>query len=292
MAAAAAAAIVQAGVGIYTQLAAGNITKQQADMLKLQLAKASGIALPELEKMVATQLPPSAVAALKTDTGLRSNQEESLAALKEIINGGGMALDDQVAQEAALSRSAGATRRSRAGLAQNLASRGQLNSGAMLEMGLDAEQQNANSARQSGMEAAAMAQRRKFDALRELGSQSGQLRAQDRAEASEAARASDDRERWNATGREKAAYYNAGLPQQNFVNQMTQVSGQAPAANNLAAHYGQEAQGVRNMGAGIGAASAQAVKSIGDSADRPNTYEWESDSYSHKLERDPDEEPG
>ncbi len=293
------ALIIQALMGMAADAKAGKIDAEKLALLKKQLSDVAGIPLPELEKIAATQLPASHVAALQTDTGLRSKQMESLAALQDIIDNGGMSLEDRVAQEAALSRSAGAARRGRAGIAADLASRGQLNSGAALQMGMAAEQQNANSARQSGMEAAANAQRRKMEALRELGGQAGSLRGQDRSEASEAARAADERNRWNASAQEKAQYYNAGLPQQQFGNQMAKATGQAGAVNNLAGAYGQEAQGIRDQGAKNSAAVGQAVNYGVNSlqqrmADEPSrsTYSWnghtddDDEDYFHEVDRE------
>lgn len=265
-------ALIQLMIGLGSNAAAGSMTLQQIALQKAQLAKLAGIPLPELDRIIATELPPSHVAALQVDTGLRQNQLENINALKEIATNGGMSLDDRVAQEAAMSRAAGAANRGRAAIAGDLASRGQLNSGAQLQMAMNAEQQNANSARQSGMEAAASAQRRKLDALREIASESGGLRNQDFSEKSAAAQAADERERWNASAKEKAQFYNAGLPQQQFNNQMAQVTGQQAGVNNLSATLGNEAQGVRNAYAGYGAAAGGAANSRGNGGS--NTYSW------------------
>ena len=270
-------AIIQALMSMAGSAQAGAMTEEQIALQKAQLAKLAGIPLPQLEHIAAAELPPSHVAALGIDTGLRQNQLENIAALKDIAAHGGMSLEDQVAQEAAMSRAAGSANRGRAAIAGDLASRGQLDSGARLQMAMNAEQQNANSARQSGMEAAANAQRRRMEALREIASESGGLRNQDFAQKSAAAQAADERDRWNASAAEKAKYYNAGLPQQQFANQITQVTGQGPAVQNLASSLGQEAQGTRNAYAGYGAALGAGVDNLtrGSGSSDQNTYEWD-----------------
>lgn len=272
------AAVVQALVGLAGQAQAGKITAEQMALLKKQLADQAGIPLPDLEKIAATELPPSHVAALGVDTGLRQNQLESISALRDIAANGGMSLDDRVAQDSALSRSNSATNRNMQGIRADLASRGQLNSGAQLQTSLAAQQQGANSARQSGMEAAASAQRRKMDALREIASESGGLRNQDYAEKSAAAQAADQRDAWNASAQEKAKYYNAGLPEQNFNNQLAKISGQQASTGALSSALSSEAQGVRNMYGGLGVAANAATKGLtGQSTkDKPaDTYSWD-----------------
>lgn len=284
------AAIIQALMGMASSAQAGKLTQEQMQLQKDQLAKLAGIPLPELDKIIATELPPSHVAALQTDNNLRQNQLDTIGALQDIASNGGMSLDDKVAQEAAMSRAAGAARRGRAGIASDLASRGQLNSGAQLAMSMGAEQQNANSARQSGMEAAAAAQRRKMEALRDIAGMSGGLRNQDWNENMARAQAADERDKWNAGSKEKAQYYNAGLPQQQFQNQVSQVTGQQGGVNNLSAMLGQEAQGVRNQGAMMGAAVGQGVNDFSKWLDKPSssrdTYTWDSGQQSDQDARD------
>lgn len=273
------AAIIQALIGMVSSAEAGKLTKEQIDIQKKQIAEMAGIPLPQLEKIAATELPPSHVAALGIDPGLRQNQLDTIDALKDIAAGGGMALDDKVAQEAAMSRAAGSARRGRAGIAADLASRGQLNSGAQLQMAMNAEQQNANAARQSGMEAAASAQRRKMEALKEIGGMSGMLRDQDFGEKKAAAQAADERDVWNAGSAERAKYHNADLPEQDFRNRLSKITGQQPGINALSGLYSAEAQGIRNQGAALSAAAGQGMNDFSKWLDsKPkesnDTYSW------------------
>ncbi len=266
--------LIQAGVNLVGAMEAGKLTAEQFALLKKQLADMAGIPLPQLEQVIATHRGPSAMSQIPQDAALRSKQMESLGGLQDIIDQGGMTLDDRVAQEEAMSRAAGADRSTRAGIASDLQQRGQLDSGANLVLQGQAAQSNMNANRQSGMEAAAAAQHRKLQALDDVSRTAGSVRGQDFSEASAKAAAQDQIDAWNAGSAEKANYYNAGLPQQQFNNQMQKASGQAGASNNLAGAYGNEAQGVRNQFAGYGQALGQGVNSATNShGQNGNSYD-------------------
>jgi len=257
---------------------AGKITQQQFDLLKEQLARVAAVPLPELERVVAQQQGRSELGGIQRDDGLRNKQMQALGAYQDIIDGGGMTLDDRVAEEAALSQADASDKRRRAGIMADLQSRGQMNSGAALIGQLSSAQDAANRGRQSGQESAARAQKRKMEALEALAGGAGRLRQQDYGEASDKARAQDDINRWNAGAREKAGYYNAGLGQQNFANQMTKATGTGGAANNLAGAYGNEAAGVRSRGDAQAKAAGMAVNQGIDWASNQGknsgTYDW------------------
>ncbi len=260
------------------QAAAGKITQQQLNLLKQQLADMAGIPLPDLEKIAAVHRGPSAMSQIPQDEALRNQQLESIGGLQDIIDQGGMTLDDKVAQEAAQSQAANADRRTRAGIASDLQQRGQLDSGANLVMQGQAAQSSMNANRQSGQEAAASAQKRKLQALDDISRTAGGVRGQDFSEAAQKASAQDSIDAWNAGAQEKAQQYNAGLPQQQFSNQLAKVTGNAGAVGNLANAYGNEAQGVRNQYAGYGQAAGQAVNGAANSYGQGNhdqgSYDW------------------
>jgi hypothetical protein len=99
-----------------------------------------------------------------------------------------------------------------------------------------------------------------MDALKELSNEASAMRNQDFSEKNTAAQAADARNQWNAASQEKAGYYNAGLNQQQFQNALNQATGAGGAANNLASTYLSEANGVRQQGAGTGAAAYNGVQ--------------------------------
>lgn len=271
--------IINGAVQLGGALAAGKLTQEQFNLFQQQLADVHGISLPDLKNIVATHLGPSAMESIPQDTGLKDQQLESLGTLQDIIDQGGMTLADQVAQEAATSKAQAADRSSRASIANSLQSRGQLNSGANLVLQGQAGQSFANASRQSGQEAAAAAQARRLQALDDVSNTAGKVRSEDFSEASQKAKSQDAINQWNAGAAEKANYYNAGLPQQQFTNEMSKVGAAANPTNNLAGAYANEASGVRSTAAGLGNAAGSAFGSSGSGTNGSGTYNWGANGY-------------
>lgn len=245
---------------------AGKMTDRQLAILEKQLADLAGVPLPDLQRAVAEQMGPSELGGLRRDESLRHEQLAALEALRDIAGSGGMSLSDKVGLEAANQQADNADRRRRASILAELAGRGQLDSGAQLAASLSSTQDAANRGRASSQEAAARGESRRMEALRDLMTGTSNLRRQDFGEESQKAAARDEIARWSAGAREKANFYNLGLPQQQFNNQITKVTGQQTGANNLASAIGNEAAGVRARGdqtaQAVGAATNSATSGI------------------------------
>lgn len=244
-------------ISLYGEEQARSMSRRQLELLERQLADVRSVKLPTLEELKAEELGESAVAGMKSDPALRSKQMQAIATLQNIIDQGGLDLTDQAALEQAMGAATNQQKRARAGVAGDAAARGQSNSGARLVMDMDAAQAGSNAARQTGLETAAMAQRRRLQAIRDAGSASAGLREQDWREGETANRAKDIRDERNAAAREKAQYYNAGLPQQRFANAMGKATGQMPATSAVGNAYAGGANDARGAAAGmVGAAGA------------------------------------
>lgn len=255
---------------------ASKLSQQQLELLGKQLAQLQGIELPDLPEIAPEQLGESAVAGLQSDEGLRSNQLQAIAELQNIVDAGGLDLSDKVSLEQALDVARNQQRRARAGVTGDLAGRGQLDAGARMVMGLDAAQAGANELRRTGMETAAMAQRRRLDAIRAAADASGGLREQDWREKESPARAKDLRDELNAAARQKATLYNAGIPQQQFNNAVTKVTGQQTGVNNMAQGLGAAATDARASAAGMaGVVGSMNQPAYGDGG---GSYQYSSDS--------------
>lgn len=254
-------AIIQAAIALKAQADAGKITAKQFKLLEEQLARIANIPLPDLQKITAEQLGPSAMEGIQRDESLRGDQLSALESLRDIANSGGLSLGDKAAIEGINADVNAADRRRRASILADLAGRGQLDSGAALVASLSSAQDSANRARAGGRDTARAAEARKMEALRALSQGAGALRGQDFAEATAKAQARDEINRWNASAREKSSYYNAGLAQQQFGNAMAKATGQQAGANNLASAYGNEAAGVRGQGAAAGQIASAAYNS-------------------------------
>jgi len=225
------AALVQMAIALYGEEKASKMSEKQLRLMEQQLKDVRNIKLPDLPELKAEELGDSAVGGMRSDQGLRSNQLAAIAELRRLADEGGLDLTDKAALEESLNTARNHSRRARAGVAADLSSRGQLDSGAKLTMDLDAASRGSNDLRKEGLDVAAMAQRRRLQAIRDASGMSGGLREQDWREAESANRAKDIRDERNAAARERAAQYNAGLPQQGFNNSLAKATGQLPSTS-------------------------------------------------------------
>ncbi len=92
---------------------------------------------------------------------------------------------------------------------------------------------------------------RSLQALLARGQQAGQMRGQDWTQSSGRASAMDLMNRFNASQRQQTGMYNAGLPQQNFENNMNRLGAQGAAINGQAAGIDRSAAATRQTGAGL-----------------------------------------
>jgi hypothetical protein len=276
-------ALMQLAVAMYGEQEAKNMSASQLRMFEQQLNDVRDVKLPDLPQIQADQLGESAVAGMKSDQGLRGKQLQALATIQNLIDSGGLDLTDKASLEEAMSHATNQQHRARAGVAADAAARGQLNSGNRLVMDMDAAQSGANAARETGMQTAAMAQRRRLEAIREASGLAGGLREQDWREAESANHAHDARDERNAAAREKAQYYNAGLPQQNFTNALGKATGQLPSANAYGGALGAGATDARTSAGGMagiigaGANAYGGVTKNGGTGSGTQTYSYNPD---------------
>lgn len=260
---------------------ASKMDAKTLELLGKQYGDMMGISLPELQQMTPEQLGPSAVGSMQSDENLRGRQAQLLGDLENIIAQGGLDMADRAGLEEALNAASNQQSRARAGVAADAAQRGQLNSGSRLMMDLDATSKGANAARQTALDTAGMAERRRMQAMREASDMARGMRETDWREQESANRAKDLRDERNANAREKAGYYNAGLQQQNFQNQMAKTGAAGGATTNLANAYGNAAAGTRAEMAGY-AGVLGATNNGGGSAYGGNSggaYSYDSNDY-------------
>lgn len=273
-------ALMQLAIQYFGEQQASKMTQQQLDLFKQQLERVNGIKLPDLPQVQAEQLGPSAVAGMQTDQDTRGKQLHALAELQNIIDSGGLDLSDKAGLEDALNSYQEAQHSAHAGVAADAAARGQLNSGTRLMMDMDATQKGANAQRQNDLDVAAQAQRRKLAAIGDYTSGLGNMREMDWREKEAGAQAQDYRDQRNADAREKAGYYNAGLPQQGFQNAMQKAVGAGAPTGNLAAAYGQAGADARTAAAGYGKAAYEGARGSGSGGGGDT-----SDAFSYDTEK-------
>lgn len=226
-------------------------------LMKQLMAEYDSLDVPELANVEAQQMGPSALGGVQTDPALRAAQLESLDELQRVSRSGGLTLEDQANLADIRTRTGIQEKGGRERIREDMAMRGTGGSGAELAMMLQNQQGAANRASREGLETAGMAQKRALDAMLSRGRLAGDVRGQDYGEKARAAEAADAIARYNAQSREKAGYYNAGLPAQQYQMEMAKLNAKRGATGDVADMYGQQADRTRQLWSGFGAAANQ-----------------------------------
>ncbi len=246
-----------AGVAVGTAMS--QMDKNEAMGLIKSVSDEFGrINVPALQQLVLEKQGPSQLAGIHDDPAYRAQQAAADAQLNDIISSGGLTLADKASLNAIrnkLSRSESAGRNAIEG---GMAARGSLDSGAQLAMQLQGNQQTANAAAEEGARTAGMAQNRAFEAIRERARNAGQ--GLDRSFAQEARKASaqDAINAGNTAIANTANKYNAGIPQQNFANQMALTNAKAGPTYALAGAKAGQAKDTQQTWQGVGNVAGQA----------------------------------
>lgn len=217
----------------WKSLTGQDMTDEQLQLLQDQINRVQAVQTPNLPNVSPDLLGQSAVAQMSPDEGTRSQQLQAIAEIQNVINQGGLNYADKASLEQATQAASNQQNRAMATVGADAASRGQLNSGNRLMMDMNAAQTGANAERTTDLAAAADAQQRKLSAINDAAAQVSQLRGEDWGENLTAANAKDQRDQLNAAAQNQANYYNAGVPQQNFNNQMSKATGTGNPTNAL-----------------------------------------------------------
>ena len=251
--------------GLMTDDGSGQYAEQER-LMEETLAELEGIPLPQLKKLsqenprwledlVAVKQQESQMSDISVDPRLKNQQMAAMGALDEVIQGGGMTAQDTANLNRIQDQAATADRGRREAIMQNMNQRGMGGSGLELLNQLQSSQAATTQQGQQGLDVAGMAQQRALNAVMNQGQMAGQMRGQEFGEQSDIARAQDAINRFNTANqmgarefnvggrqntanmgtdiRNQAKRYNAGLPQQQFQNQMDQAAarGQARGQN-------------------------------------------------------------
>lgn len=243
------------------------------------------INVPELQKLVLAKQKDTNLAGIKDDPEYRADQSAADAQLNDVISSGGLTLADRAALNAVRNRVSRTESAGRNAITNSMAARGSLDSGNMLAMQLANNQSGAQAASEAGERTTGQAQARMFAAIRERALLAGQGLDRDYRQQSDKARAQDAIEAGNTAIANTAARHNAGIPQQNFDNQMRKTAGAAGATYASAGAHAasakdtkQTAQGIGNM-AGAAGQAAYGASTSGGSGSPPalqNTPDFDS----------------
>lgn len=258
-------------VGLISQVA-GNAAGQAASqmdrdqvmaLIKSVTDEYGKINVPQLTQLIAEKQGPTGLANIKDDAVYRGQQNAADAELNNLINRGGATLADEAALNkirAKVARTASAGRRAIEG---GMAARGSADSGSALAMELSGAQDAAQLANEAGSDAAARADARHFEAIRERARNASTGLDRSYEQRANAARAQDAINAGNAAIANTTARYNAGIPQQNFNNQMALAGAKAAPAYALAGAHGAQAQNTQDQWNKLGAAGAAAANKFG-----------------------------
>lgn len=221
----------------------------QASAIRQQIANEfRDLPLPVLDKLVAQKLPPDAAARYMKSTQATQAQSDVLGKTMEVVNEKGETADDRAAYLRMRDEAEGISNAAESGIRRDMQRKGLGGSGMEFALRQGSAQNAANAANRAGTMEAADARQRYMDALNMAGGMSSSMRSQDFA----AMQAQDAINMFNARQQSDADRYNAQLPQQQFDNQMTKLTGKANANNAVAAGYERGAQATRETTGGIG----------------------------------------
>ncbi len=273
-------------IGMVMQLAGSaagsalsSMDQQQAlALIKSTVDEYGKINVPKLQQLALQSAPDTQLANIKDDPAYRAQQASADSQLNDIIDSGGATLADKTALNNIRRKIQQDAAASDAGIQNQMAARGTLDSGATLAMQLNRQQQAANSENQAGENAAAEAQKRAYAAIQQRAQLAGQGLDRTNAMKTRAAQAQDAINQGNIAIANTAQQYNARLGQQDFDNQLKLTGAKVGANQALAGAYGAKAQNTQNQGNALGAVGASAANKFGkdnsgNSSNSSNNYD-------------------
>lgn len=239
--------LIAAVVSLIGQLIASG-QEAKAQELRQDVARQyRDLPLPVLDKLVAQKLPPDAADRYNKATQATKAQSDVLGKTMEIVNEKGETADDRAAYLRMQNEAGGIANSANSAVERGMANRGLAGSGMAFALKQQGAQSAANAANAAGVNEASAARGRYLDALGMAGQQSSGMRGQDFA----VMQAQDQINQFNARQQAGVDMANQQLPQQQFDNQMTKLTGIANAANQVASGYDRGAQGTRQTAGGV-----------------------------------------
>lgn len=250
---------------------AGAAKASQAE-LKKSVEAINAIDIPDIERqklqlqlmqdagfLDAEELGRSAMEDVTTDPKLRDTQMAALEGLRE-RGKAGLTTEDKAQINQLRREEAGRAQSEQGQIMQGMAERGALDSGASLAAMLAGQQGSAQRGAEATDRLAMESARTKREALEQAANAAGNIRGQDFSQQSEAARAKDVINQFNAQNRQNVAsqnlgikqqdvgiknqeqQYNKGLEQQQFSNKLTKEQAAANARSGVASSLQAQSQ--------------------------------------------------
>lgn len=220
------------------------------------------VSAPALEKVLAGKLGPSAMEGIPKDAGNKNARNLALQRMMEVGLQGGMDAGSLQATEEARRAGAATAQQGTAAVRADAQRRGLGGAGEVVGMQV-AQQRGADRASLGALQGASDARARALQALAQGGGMAAQAEGQDFDQAARVAESRDRIAQFNANMAERANYYNAGLAQQNFDNQLSVTDRKYEAKMGQAGAKGRSADRKRKMVGGIGQAAGTLGPAIG-----------------------------
>lgn len=257
-------------IGQLAGSAAGEAASQMDKDEAMRLIRASvdefgKISVPKLQELFLQQNGSSAFSKIHDDPKYRAQQSAADAQLNDVINSGGLTLADKAALNRIQNRTARTASAGRHAIENSMAARGTLDSGSQLAMQLAGNQNDAQLASEQGEQTAGAAQSRLYAAIQQRAKNAGEGLDRDYRQAADAARAADAIAAGNTAIANVGKMYNAGLPQQDFNNQMSLAHAKVQPNQALAGAHAAQAKDTQQFWNGLGNMGAAAINQAGAS---------------------------
>ena len=233
----------------------------------------------------------SALSNISPDPQLRERQMASMAALEDIIQGGGFNAQDKANLNRIQSEAIQADKGRRDAILQNMHTRGMGGSGMELLAQLQSSQAATDRQNQAGLDIAGQAQQRALEAIMQQGAMAGNLRSQDFGEAAQKAQAQDAIAKFNAANKlnvnqfNSANQYDANKFNVNSNNQFAQLNqGQQQQLNNANVDLHNNAQLQNNN-----IKQQQFGNDFNVAQGKANAYSGQQNYYQNKGKQDADQ---
>lgn len=250
-----------------------NVNLPSLSPIELQQLVESGKITPAMAETV--MLQKSKMEDVSTAPELRNAQMNALNQMQDIASQGGLTAVDRARLNDISQQVSTEQRGAREAILQGAQRRGTLTGGATLLDQMLGQQAAATRQNTAGVNVAAEAQRRALEAIQNTGAMGGNIRSQDFSEASQKAAAADAIAKFNAQNQQsvgltntaaqnaaqaaniqndinrntyntevanKAKMYNAGIPQQNYQNELGKATAVAGGQNSMADMYNKQSQ--------------------------------------------------
>lgn len=243
--------ILGIGGAAFSEWWAGADEKKKQALLEQAQQIYSSMSPPDLDRLKAEQMGPSAAQNVPSDYGNKGARNAALQRIIEMGSQGGLDAGSVLALEQARRAGAAQAAQGAAAVQQGFARRGLGGAGEAV-LAQQAQQAGAQNASMQGLQAASDARSRALQALAQGGGMAQQAESADSQQALARAAAMDRIAEFNARVRQDTNQFNAGQQQQEWQNRLGLADRQYGATRARAGDFETEAERKRRIVGGVG----------------------------------------